>query len=726
MSDACCGPGSTPAAADPGAGPARLWQVRELQVAAVAAVLLGGAWLAGRVGAAVPVVVGLELVAAVSAAATFVPAALRGLRHGRIGVGTLMTIAAIGSVARGQVAEAALLGVLFSVAEGLEHYAVARTRRGLRALLGLVPPTASVLRGHREVRVSPDELRVGDVMVLRPGERAATDGTIRAGRTTLDLSAITGESVPVEAGPGVAVHAGAINGGGAVEVEVAAPAADSSLARIVHIVERAQDRKGAGQRLADRIARPLVPAIMILALGIAGLGLLLGEPLLWSERALVVLVAASPCALAIAVPLSVVAAVGAASRYGALVKGGAALEQLGRVRVVALDKTGTLTRNDPQVIEVVPADGATRDEVLAAAAALEARSEHPLARAILAAGGGAGDRPPPAAGVTAVAGHGLHGELDGARLRLGRPGWVGAGGLAGEVSRLQGAGATVVLVERAGALLGAIAVRDELRREAPDAIRRLRDLGIEVAMLTGDNRRTAEALAAAAGIATVRAELLPERKAALLPAIAGGRPIAMVGDGVNDAPALATADVGIAMGAMGTDVAIETADVALMGEDLRHLPQVLAHARHTRAIMLQNIGLSLAIIAVLVPLAATGVLGLAAVVVTHELAEVLVILNAVRAARTRPVPGLAAGPAASLPARGRAHVAVAASPPVLDTCCGPAAGSARPAPQPPRAIPLDPGGPAGRRPAASRPCGAGCSWCRPEPAAAPNEHPSRR
>ena len=385
MSDSCCGPSParTGTAAEPEAGSVRLVQVRELRVAAVAAVLLGAGWLAGRVGVASPVALGLELVAAVLAASTFVPAALRNLRHRRIGVGTLMTIAAIGSVALGQVAEAALLGVLFSTAEGLEHHAVVRTRRGLRALLGLVPPTASVLRDGREVQVPPDELRIGDLMIVRPGERAATDGTIRTGRTTLDVSAITGESVPVEAGPGDPVHAGAINGGGAVEVQVSALAGDSSLARIVHIVEEAQDRRGTGQRMADRIARPLVPAIMVLAVLLAGLGLLSGDPLRWLERALVVLVAASPCALAIAVPLSVVAAVGAASRYGALVKGGAALEQLGRVRAIALDKTGTLTRNEPLVIEIVPVGDASRAEVLATAAALEVRSEHPLALSLI-------------------------------------------------------------------------------------------------------------------------------------------------------------------------------------------------------------------------------------------------------------------------------------------------------------------------------------------------------
>lgn len=636
MSDAC---GCSDDETTPGGKEAeeheaeRLWEVSELRFAAVAGVLLLAGLVAGsRDQSAVATV--LNWVALLVGAWTFVPSTIRRLVKGKIGVGTLMTIAAIGAVLLGEVAEAAALAFLFSISEGLEEYSVARTRRGLRALLNLVPATATVLRDGAETTVAPGELGIGDLMVVKPGERVATDGIIRTGRTVLDVSAITGESVPVEAGPGQTVYAGSINGSGALEVEVTTTAEDNSLARIVRIVEAEQSRKGEAQRLADRIAKPLVPGVMIVSTLIAVIGSIFGDPGTWIERALVVLVAASPCALAISVPVSVVAAIGAASKQGVLIKGGAALEALGAIRGVALDKTGTLTRNAPAVVAVVPAPGQTGARVLEVAAALETRSEHPLARAILEAVPAV----TPATGVEAVPGAGLTGTFDGRKVRLGRPGWVEAGSLAGEVERMQQAGATAVLIEEDGTLLGAVAVRDELRPEAAQVVAQLRRDGYHVAMLTGDNTLTATALAREVGIEEVHADLRPEDKAALVAQLRAQRRTAMVGDGVNDAPALATADLGIAMGAMGTDVAIETADVALMGEDLRHLPQAFAHARRARRIMLQNVGLSLAIIIVLMPLALFGVLGLAAVVLVHEVAEVFVIANGVRAGRTQPLP----------------------------------------------------------------------------------------
>ncbi|WP_019877815.1 heavy metal translocating P-type ATPase [Sporichthya polymorpha] len=645
MSDACgCSDGPRPEG-ETGQEPERLWEISELRFAAAAGVLLVAALCADWAGATRSVELTLEALALVVGGYTFVPSTLRRLAQRRIGVGTLMTIAAVGAVLLGEVGEAAMLAFLFSISEGLEEYSLARTRRGLRALLSLVPDEATVLRDGRELVLPPGELRVGDAMLVKPGERLATDGIIRDGRTALDLSAITGESVPVEAGPGVEVFAGAINGTGALTVEVTTTAEDNSLARIVKIVEAEQSRKGASERLADRIAKPLVPGVMIVATLIAAIGSALGDPLVWIERALVVLVAASPCALAISVPVAVVAAIGAASKLGVLVKGGAALEALGAVRAVALDKTGTLTANRPAVIEVATTADATREQVLDLAGALEARSEHPLARAILAAV----DHVRPATDVEAVTGAGLTGRRDGHTLRLGRPGWLEPGALAADVRRMQSAGATAVLVEQDGTVIGAIAVRDELRPEAAEVVAQLRRDGYEVAMLTGDNQATADALAKDVGIEVVHAELRPEDKARLIGQMRSRHSTAMVGDGVNDAPALATADLGIAMGAMGSDVAIETADVALMGEDLRHLAQAFAHARRARRIMLQNVGLSLAIVVGLMPLALFGLLGLAAVVLVHELAEVVVIANGVRAGRTKALEIPAAANAASLP-----------------------------------------------------------------------------
>ncbi|SDL15397.1 heavy metal translocating P-type ATPase [Tessaracoccus oleiagri] len=613
----------------------RVWQVREVQLGLLSGALLGAALLAGLAGWELAELL-LAWAALLVGGSTFVPGALRRLARGKLGVGLLMTIGAVGATLLGQVEEAAALAFLFSLSEGLEEYSLARARHGLRALLDLVPKQATVIRGGRELVMGPAELLVGDVMVVRPGERLATDGTVRSGRSSLDTSAITGESMPVETWPGQEVFAGSINGAGALEVEVTSTAQGNSLARIVHIVEAEQSRRGATQRLADRIAGPLVPGILIAGALTALLGSLLGDPSVWIHRGLVMVVAASPCALAISVPVTAVASIGAASRRGILVKGGAAMEALGRVRTVAFDKTGTLTRNQPAVIDVVAAPGHDRDQVLGWAAALESRSEHPLAAAILAAA----DEVPAAQDVEAVVGAGLSGTVNGARVRLGKPSWVDAGALSAAVTELQRAGATAIVVEVDGRPVGAVGIRDELRPEAAEVLRRFADHGYTVAMLTGDNETTARALAAQAGIERVHADLRPEDKSTAVRELRAHGSIAMVGDGVNDAPALATADVGVAMGAMATDVALETADVALLGDDLRLLPFAFDHARRTRAIMLQNVVLSLALIAILIPLALFGVLGLAAVVLIHELAEVVVIANGVRAGRAgqSPVP----------------------------------------------------------------------------------------
>ncbi|GAA1738858.1 cation-translocating P-type ATPase [Microbacterium paludicola] len=631
MSAACGCDHESPAAVDEDLEEAEQpwWKDRGVMVP----VFSGVAFLTGLVlewsGAEIPALV-LFWVGLLLGASTFTPGAIRKLFKGKLGIGLLMTISAVGAVILGYVEEAAALAFLYSIAEALEDKAMDRARGGLRALLKLVPETATVQRNGASFEVAAKDLVVGQVMLVRPGERIATDGIVRVGRSSLDTSAITGESIPVEVEPGDAVSAGAINSAGALEVETTAAGTDNSLTTIVELVEQAQAEKGERARLADRIARPLVPGVLILAALVAIIGPLLGDPEVWITRALVVLVAASPCALAISVPLTVVAAIGAASKFGVIIKSGAVFERFGTIRHVAVDKTGTLTRNEPAVTAVLTTDGVTEVQALAWAAALEQHSTHPLAAAITGAAPGV----PAAAGVSEQAGHGIEGTVGGARIHVGSPRWLDAGALGDRVAGLEEQGMTVVIVHRDGAPVAAIGVRDELRPEVPEVVRTLAGQGVGLTMLTGDNVRTARALAAQAAIGDVRAELRPEDKSAAIGELSKAGPVAMIGDGINDAPALAAADIGIAMGATGSDAAIESADVAFTGHDLRLIPRAFDHARRGRRIINQNIILSLLIITALLPLALFGILGLAAVVLVHEIAEVIVILNGLRAART--------------------------------------------------------------------------------------------
>ena len=607
------------------------WKDPELLLPIFSGVALGIGLALGWAGLETPATI-LFWVGLLLGAYTFAPGAIRNLVTKRkLGIGLLMTISAVGAVILGFVGEAAALAFLYSIAEALEDKAMDRAQGGLRALLKLVPQTATVLRDGTAVEVAAKDLVVGELMLVRPGERIPTDGIIRSGRSSLDTSAITGESIPEEVAPGDEVPAGAINSAGVLEVETTAAGTDNSLTTLVDLVEQAQAEKGDRARIADRIAQPLVPGVMILAVLVGVIGSLLSDPETWITRALVVLVAASPCALAISVPLTVVAAIGAASQFGVVIKSGAAFERLGGIRHLAVDKTGTLTRNQPEVTGVVPADRFDRAQVLTFAAAVEQQSTHPLAAAIAAAMPEA----PAAQDISEEAGHGIGGTVEGRRVLVGSPRWIDAGPLYADVERMESEGQTCVLVTVDDTLAGAIGVRDELRPEVPEAVQTLHANDVKVSMLTGDNTRTARALAKIAGIDDVRAELRPEDKASIVAELSSKTPTAMIGDGINDAPALAGATVGIAMGATGSDAAIESADVAFTGHDLRLIPQALQHARRGSRIINQNIVLSLAIIIVLMPLAISGVLGLAAVVLVHEVAEVIVILNGLRAARAK-------------------------------------------------------------------------------------------
>nr|WP_239527981.1 cation-translocating P-type ATPase [Microbacterium esteraromaticum] len=628
--DACCGPALTATAGADQESEVRppWWRDVALLPSALSGVFLLAGFAFEWTGLEIPALV-LPWAALLAGAYTFVPGAIRRVIRGRLGVGLLMTIAAVGAVLLGHVGEAATLAFLFSLAEALEDRAMDRAKEGLRALLSLIPDSVRVSRLSGDITIPAADVRELDILVVGAGERVATDGVVAEGCSSVDTSAITGESIPIEVGPGDPVAAGSVNGSATLRIEATADGRDNSLTQIVSLVEQAHARKGDRARLADRIARPLVPVVLIAAALVALFGFFVGDPGTWIERALVVLVAASPCALAIAVPVTVISAIGSASKFGVVIKSGEAFEQLGTIRAIALDKTGTLTRNEPAVVDVRPADGISRDDLLAWAAAIEATSTHPLAAAITATS----PKTLPGLDVVEEAGHGVTGRVDGKLIRVGNVRWLDPAALSGASDGMAAEGMTVVVVEADGTVAGLIGIRDELRPESAETVRMLHSQGIETIMLTGDNERTARAIGAQAGIDDVRSEQLPADKARAIESLTTLRPTAMVGDGINDAPALATATVGIAMGLKGSAAAIESADVAFTGHDLRLIPGALAHARRGRRIMTANIALALAIIIGLFPLALFGVLGLAGVVLVHEIAEVVVILNGVRAAR---------------------------------------------------------------------------------------------
>jgi heavy metal translocating P-type ATPase len=567
-----------------------------------------------------------------------------------VGIEALMLAAAAGAMAFGLFEEAAALVVLYASAEAVEELTFARTRSAIRELLELAPKQARVLRDGREEEIPAEDLRPGDVFVVRPGESLPTDGMIRSGRTTLNEAPVTGEAVPVDKGPGAEVFAGTVNGPSAIEVEATRAFADNSLSRIVHLVEEAQAQKSRAQRFVDRFSDRYSPAVLVAALLVAVVPPLLGGD--WSEwalRGVTLLVAAAPCALVMSVPVAVAAAISRAGRRGILIKGGAQLETLGKIEAICLDKTGTLTRGTPQVTDFITQQGVHPGEAMLVAAAVEARSEHPLARAILDHVRAEGIDPPPAEGFEAVVGHGARASLSGREI------WVGSPRLLAqlapeaapppEVERLEQEGKTVVLVGREAEVLAVVAMRDEPRPEAREALAALRRLGIgNLVMLTGDNRRTAEAIARELGIDEVRAELLPEQKVDEIERLrAQFGAIAMVGDGINDAPALARADLGIALGTGATDAAIEAADIALMADDLRKLPEALAIGRRSQRISRQNLIFSIALLTLLIPSAVLGLLTVVVAVLVHEVSELLAVANGLRAART-PEPAVTAAP----------------------------------------------------------------------------------
>jgi Cd2+/Zn2+-exporting ATPase len=575
--------------------------------------------------------------------------AARGLRPD---MNLLMTVAVAGAVAIGEWFEAATVAFLFALSLALESWSVARARRAIAALLDLAPPVVRLARADgSEADVPVVEVRPGDRFIVPAGERIALDGRVVAGTSAVNQAPITGESVPVEKEPGAEVFAGAINGEGTLTVEATKAAHDTMLARIIHMVEEAHARRAPSEQWVERFARVYTPAVMALALLV-----FLGPPLAlggawedWFYRALILLVIACPCALVISTPVSIVAALASSARAGVLVKGGAYIELPARLKAIAMDKTGTVTRAEPAVTEVIPFGNHTEAELLSRAAALEARSTHPLARAILRHAEQKRVAPAPAADVQVLPGKGLTGIFGGEAFWLGSHRYVAERGQdSPEVARrardLEADGKTVIAVGNPRHVCGLIAVADTIRPEARQIVRQLHAAGVaNVVMLTGDNRTTADAIARDLGIDEVHAELLPEDKVKKVEELVARYGIvAMVGDGVNDAPALARASLGIAMGAIGSDAAIETADVALMTDDISKLPWLVRHAKRTLATIRQNIVFSLGVKAAFMMLTFAGFATLWGAIAADVGASLLVVANALRLLRERPLGRLVA------------------------------------------------------------------------------------
>ena len=586
--------------------------------------------------------------------------AVRSVRRGRFEVDFLMIVAAIGAGAVGRFGEGAVLLFLFSLGHALEEYALSRAKKSIEALGALAPRTATVRVGDGTEERDVEQLVVGDVLVVRPNSRVPADGIVSVGVTAIDQSAVTGESIPVEKSPATdlaaaiakpesvgaesRVFAGTVNGPGAFDMIVTAVAADSTLARVVKLVQEADTAQSPTQRFIDRFQRVYVPVVIAAVLGVLAFGLwVLGDPFdVAFYRAMLVLVAASPCALAIATPAAVLAGIARAARAGVLVKGGAPLEELARVKALAFDKTGTLTWGHPSVTDVVPAPGVSDDELRRVAVAVEEQSDHPLATAIvrdLADSIPAGRRAT-ATDLEAVTGRGVRARVDGRAIMLGNVRMMTEAGqtmpaeLASEVDRLQNEGRTTLVLWREDGFLGVIAVMARPRREARETLEKLRADGVsELVLISGDNQQVAEAVGRAVAVDTAMGELLPEDKVTAIDRLgAENRRTAMVGDGVNDAPAMARANVGIAMGAAGSTVALETADIALMSDDLGRVPYVRRLSRATSNIIRQNLIASLVIVAFLVPASLIG-LDMGPIVFIHEGSTILVVLNALRLLR---------------------------------------------------------------------------------------------
>ena len=602
------------------------------------AAFVGERWLSLPTGVAI----GLYIAAGLMGALDLLGHGWEKLRLGRIpmDIDLLMLLGGVGAMALGEWAEGAFLLFLFALAHALEDYATDRARRSIAALADLAPTTALILREGVETATPIDHVKPGDLAVVRPAERIAVDGTVLSGRSSVNQAPITGESVPVEKEPGATVYAGTVNGEGALEITVTAAAGDRTLDRVIKLVTEAESQKAPTQQFADKFARIFVPIVLVADIVmIAALPLL--TDLTWGQsfyRGIGLLVAASPCALALGTPAAVLAGIARAARKGVLIKGGGHLENLGVVRALALDKTGTLTQGRPEVTDLVPAPGVSEDDLLRIAAAVEERSQHPLAQAVARRAKESNVQLPDAGELQSVTGRGVRSSVDGQTVEIGSTRlWSDASvsvppDITASAERLSSAGRSIMAVRHGERFLGVIGLADKPRPGVRAVLDSLRDLGIQrIVMLTGDNKGIGDRIGTEVGVDEVKADLMPEDKVTVIKElVARHGKVAMVGDGVNDAPALAAATVGIAMGGAGTAAALETADAALMGDDLALLPFAIGLSRKAKAVIRQNLVVSLAVIAFLLVAMTTGLFGIGPAVVLHEGSTLVVLANALR------------------------------------------------------------------------------------------------
>lgn len=561
---------------------------------------------------------------------------------------TLMTIAVIGAAFIGEWGEGATVVILFAISEALETYSMDKARQSIRSLMDIAPKEAFIRRGNKEFTVDVDEIQIGDIMIVKPGQKIAMDGIVVKGLSAVNQAAITGESVPVAKTVDDEVFAGTLNEEGLLEVKVTKHVDDTTIAKIIHLVEEAQAERAPSQAFVDRFAKYYTPIIMLIALGVAILPpLLLGaEWDKWIYQGLAVLVVGCPCALVISTPVSIVTAIGNAARNGVLIKGGIHLEEMGAIKAIAFDKTGTLTKGIPVVTDYVPQPNTDSNDLLKIVAALENGSQHPLASAIMKK---AEDEKLTYQSVTiedfsSITGKGIKGKVNKTMYYVGSPNLFEEilskgipNHLKSQIIDLQNQGKTVMVAGTTTEVLGLLAVADELRENSKDVIQKLHSLGIQkTIMLTGDNSGTAKAIGQQVGVSDLQAELLPQDKLTFIKELRGKyERVAMVGDGVNDAPALAASTVGVAMGGAGTDTALETADIALMADDLGKLPFTVNLSRKALSIIKQNITFSLGIKLVALLLVIPGWLTLWIAIFADMGATLIVTLNGLRLLRVK-------------------------------------------------------------------------------------------